>query len=223
MVPVGIKPLSVHQLPDYLLIHQRPSSAEALLEPTRISSPTCRPRSPSSVGASGPLAAAAGALTPLFFAAYSMYGHVDKLADEVEAGVKSTGAEVTRLQVPETLTDDILQKMHAPPKREFKVLHDPSELLVRAIAASNGRMGADRAARGPQNYDGFLFGFPTRYGRAPAQVSALFDRTGQLWAKGALTGKFAGVFTSTASQHGGQETTALTTVPFFTHHGIICA
>lgn len=54
-------------------------------------------------------------------------------------------------------------------------------------------------------YDGFLMGFPTRYGRAPAAVSAFFDATGGLWAKGALIGKFASVFTSTASQHGGQE------------------
>lgn len=71
-------------------------------------------------------------------------------------------------------------------------------------------------------YDGFLFGMPTRYGRAPAAVSAFFDATGGLWATGALVGKFAGVFTSTASQHGGQESTALTTLPFFAHHGM-CA
>ncbi len=71
-----------------------------------------------------------------------------------------------------------------------------------------------------KEYDGFLFGFPTRYGRAPAQVSAFFDRTGGLWASGALIGKFAGTFTSTASQHGGLETTHLTTIPFFVHHGM---
>jgi NAD(P)H dehydrogenase (quinone) len=68
---------------------------------------------------------------------------------------------------------------------------------------------------------GFLLGFPTRYGRTPAQVSAFFDATGGLWASGALIGKFGAIFTSTASQHGGQETTALTTIPFFAHHGIL--
>jgi len=70
------------------------------------------------------------------------------------------------------------------------------------------------------DYDGFVFGIPTRYGRAPAQISTFFDATGGLWAKGALTGKFAAVFTGSGSQHGGQETTALTTIPFFVHHGI---
>lgn len=59
-------------------------------------------------------------------------------------------------------------------------------------------------------YDGFLFGFGTRYGRAPAAASAFFDQTGGLWFAGKLSGKMAGIFTSTASQHGGQETTALT-------------
>ena len=65
-----------------------------------------------------------------------------------------------------------------------------------------------------------LFGFGTRYGRTPAQVSSFFDHTGGLWASGALVGKFAGIFTSTSSQHGGQETTAFTTIPFFAHHGV---
>lgn len=80
------------------------------------------------------------------------------------------------------------------------------------------------ALRNPQELtelDGFLIGAPTRFGRVPAQVSAFFDTTGGLWAKGALSGKFAGTFTSTASQHGGQETTHLTTLPWFVHHGII--
>ena len=65
--------------------------------------------------------------------------------------------------------------------------------------------------------DGVAFGAPTRYGRVPAQVSAFFDQTGGLWATGALTGKAATFFTSTAGQHSGHETTALSTVPFFAH------
>ncbi len=72
-----------------------------------------------------------------------------------------------------------------------------------------------------KEFDGFIFGFPTRFGRAPAQVSAFFDQTGGLWASGALIGKMASTFCSTASQHGGNETTHLTTIPFFAHHGII--
>lgn len=69
--------------------------------------------------------------------------------------------------------------------------------------------------------DGYLFGFGTRFGTMPAQMKAFLDATGQHWAKGALAGKFAGTFFSTASQHGGQETTALITVTYFAHHGII--
>jgi NAD(P)H dehydrogenase (quinone) len=70
-------------------------------------------------------------------------------------------------------------------------------------------------------YDGFIFCIPTRYGRAVGQFSSLFDQTGGLWAKQALSRKFAAIITSTGTQHGGQEVTALTTLPFLTHHGII--
>ncbi|CAH7674592.1 flavoprotein-like protein [Phakopsora pachyrhizi] len=131
---------------------------------------------------------------------YSTYGHINQLADLVEEGVKSSGAIVTRFQLPETLSEEVLSKMHAPPKNSYTVLKDPQDL---------------------KEFDGFLFGFPTRYGRAPAQVSSFFDTTGGLWMTGALVGKFAGIFTSTAGQHGGHETTALTTLPFLAHHGII--
>ncbi|CAO3591209.1 unnamed protein product [Absidia cylindrospora] len=68
--------------------------------------------------------------------------------------------------------------------------------------------------------DGVLFGFGTRFGQMPAQFKAFLDSTGGLWAKGALAQKFGGVFFSTASNHGGQETTAMTTVTYFAHHGI---
>lgn len=69
--------------------------------------------------------------------------------------------------------------------------------------------------------DGILFGLPTRFGTVPAQIKALLDASGALWAKGALVGKFAGTFFSTASQHGGQETTALTAVTYFAHQGMM--
>ncbi|GJN90779.1 hypothetical protein Rhopal_003793-T1 [Rhodotorula paludigena] len=128
-----------------------------------------------------------------------LHGHVRTLAETIAAEVKTSGAEVDLLQFPEILTEEIRGKMHAAPRAEV----------------------ADVTPNDLTNYDGFLFGFPTRYGRAPAAVSSFFDATGGLWMKGALSGKFAGIFTSTASQHGGQETTALTTVPFFAHHGII--
>jgi len=139
-------------------------------------------------------------MTKILVLYYSMYGHIKTLAEEVAKGAKEAGVEVDIYQVPETLPEEVLAKMHAPKKADHPVLTDVSKLA---------------------EYDGIAFGIPTRYGRAVAQVSALFDHTGQLWMKGALTGKFATIFSSTATQHGGQETTALTTVPYLAHHGII--
>ncbi|KZO93212.1 benzoquinone reductase [Calocera viscosa TUFC12733] len=131
---------------------------------------------------------------------YSMYGHIKQLASKAVEGAKTAGATVDLYQFPETLADDILGKMHAPPKDAAVPFITPNDL---------------------KEYDGFIFAFPTRYGRAVAQVSAFFDATGSLWATGALTGKFASTIVSTASQNGGQETTHLTTIPYFAHMGII--
>ncbi|KAF8610741.1 NAD(P)H:quinone oxidoreductase, type IV [Ceratobasidium sp. AG-I] len=131
---------------------------------------------------------------------YSLYGHIGKLAQEVKKGIESEGVEVTVFQVPETLTPEILTKLGAPPRNTEIPTITPEDL---------------------KNFDGFAFGIPTRYGRAPAQISAFFDATGGLWFTQALSKKFATVFVSTGSQNGGQETTALTTIPFFAHHGII--
>ncbi|KAH8916674.1 benzoquinone reductase [Atractiella rhizophila] len=130
---------------------------------------------------------------------YSLYGHIKTLSESVAKGAKAAGATVDTFQLPETLPENVLQLMHAPPKSDYPVLSDPSVL---------------------KDYDGFLFGIPTRYGRAPAQWSSFFDTTGGLWMSGALVGKAAGIFSSTGGQHGGQETTALTTIPFLAHHGI---
>lgn len=116
-------------------------------------------------------------------------------------GVEAAGAIVKPYQIEETLSGEILTKMHAGASLKPKYpLITPDDL---------------------KELDGFLLGSPTRYGRLPAQVSAFFDKTGGLWASGGLVGKYASTFTSTASQHGGQETTHLTTLPFFVHHGII--
>ncbi|GAA6061478.1 hypothetical protein JCM10212_002557 [Sporobolomyces blumeae] len=129
---------------------------------------------------------------------YTLYGHISTLALAIAEAAKSTGAEVDIYRFPEILSDEVRGKMHAGPHLEYPEV-TPDDLL---------------------KYDGFIFGFGTRYGRAPAAASAFFDQTGGLWAKGALFGKMATIFTSSASQHGGQETTALTTLPFFAHHGI---
>ncbi|WVQ78565.1 NAD(P)H:quinone oxidoreductase, type IV [Cryptococcus sp. DSM 104549] len=128
---------------------------------------------------------------------YSTYGHIATLADAVIKGAASTGAVVKPYSIKETLSEEILSKMHAgsslKPKHPTLTPDDLKEA------------------------DGVIFGAPTRYGRLPAQVSAFFDQCGGLWATGGLVGKFASTFTSTAGQHGGQETTALTTLPFFAH------
>ncbi|KAF7728125.1 hypothetical protein EC973_006640 [Apophysomyces ossiformis] len=129
---------------------------------------------------------------------YSMYHHVYTLSLSVKKGLQEAGVEAKIFQVPETLSDDILEKMHAPPKPDVPVI----------------------SVEDLKTADGFLFGIPTRFGTMPAQMKAFLDATGQLWASGALAGKFVGTFFSTAGQHGGQETTAYTAITNFTHHGM---
>ena len=131
---------------------------------------------------------------------YSMYGHVRPLALAEKKGLESAGCEVTLLKVPEMLSDEVLGKMGAP-----GVGKDDEE-------ASAGKLA---------DYDGFLFGLSARFGMASAQVKALLDSTGGLWQSGALVGKPAGVFFSTGTQNGGQETTALTFVTQLAHHGMV--
>ncbi|KAJ1956725.1 hypothetical protein GGI12_005234 [Dipsacomyces acuminosporus] len=136
----------------------------------------------------------------IFVITYSTYGHINTLAESIKKGLQKAGSvQVEHYQFQETLSDEILAKMHAPPKPDIPVIT------------------VDKLAEA----DGFLFGFPTRYGTAPAQVKAFFDATGGLWSKGALRGKAAGFFFSTASQHGGQESTILTFLPNLVHHGVI--
>lgn len=131
---------------------------------------------------------------------YSLYGHVAKMAKQLKKGVEAGGATCDIYQVAETLSEEILGKMGAPPK-------DPEVPI----------MTPDKMAE----YDGFLFGISGRYGSLPGQMKTFMDSTGQLWMKGALVGKAAGVFQSTGSQGGGQETIGLTTIPFFAHHGMV--
>lgn len=106
---------------------------------------------------------------------------------------------MTFLRVPETLSDEILGKMHAPPKADD--VEATADMLT--------------------EYDGIMFGLPTRFGMAAGQMKAFMDSTGGLWQKGALVGKPAGVFFSTATQNGGQETTGFTFLTQLTHHGMI--
>lgn len=130
---------------------------------------------------------------------YSLYGHCRKLAEYAANGVKEQGGEAKIYQVPETLSEEIRTKMHAPPHADDPII-TPDELT---------------------QHDGYIFVIPTRYGRAVSQFSAFFDATGGLWMKQALSKKMGTIITSTATQSGGQETTALTTLPWFAHQGVI--
>src|ERR1700685_1347621 len=106
----------------------------------------------------------------------------------------------TRLdRVQETLPQEVLDKMHAPPKSSYPVA-TPEDLL---------------------KYDAFIFGIPTRYGNFPAQWKAFWDRTGGVWMSGGYWGKYAGVFVSSGTPGGGQESTALAAMRTLSRHGII--
>lgn len=135
---------------------------------------------------------------------HSLYGHVHQLAEALAEGARSVpGTEVEILQVAETLPDEVLAKMGAvEAKKAFAHIPvaKPSDLA---------------------DADGLLFGSGTRFGSASAQLQAFFDSTGGLWAKGALIGKPAGVFVSTGTQHGGQETTLVSMQTFLLHHGMV--
>ncbi|GAB5593350.1 hypothetical protein Unana1_08250 [Umbelopsis nana] len=135
----------------------------------------------------------------IYIVYYSTYGHIYTLAKEIQQGLESQGAQVKIFQVPETLPDEVLVKMHAPPKQDVPII-TPQQLT---------------------EADGILWGIPTRFGTMPAQLKSFMDATGGLWSSGALAGKFTGTFFSTGSQHGGQETTAFTTLVYFAHHGMI--
>lgn len=127
-----------------------------------------------------------------------LWGHVDALVKEAAEGVKSTGAIVEIFSFGETLPEEVLAKMHANSKQLYPAI-TPDKL---------------------KEFDGFLLAAGTRFGRLPAQVDTFFDATGGLWATGGLVGKFAGLITSTGSQHGGQEVTFVTTIPWLAHHGV---
>lgn len=131
---------------------------------------------------------------------YSMYGHIKKLAEAEKKGIEEAGGKADLYQVKETLSSEVLGKMHAPGQDESIPFITPGEL---------------------EKYDAFLLGIPTRYGNFPAQWKVFWDQTGKQWSTGGFWGKYGGLFVSTASQGGGQESTCLATMSTFAHHGII--
>lgn len=135
---------------------------------------------------------------------YSSHGHVYRMAEAIAAGAREVeGVEVTLLQVPETVPDDVLEKSGAKAARQA-FAHVP-------LAAPEHLADADAV----------IFGTPTRFGNMCGQMRNFLDQTGALWLSGALVGKVGSVFTSTATQHGGQETTLTSFHTTLLHQGMI--
>ena len=129
---------------------------------------------------------------------YSTYGHIETLADAIAEGARSTGATVDVKRVPETVPDEVAKNGH------FKLAQAAPVAVVDDLA----------------QYDAIIIGCPTRYGRMAGQMASFLDQTGGLWARGALHGKVGGAFTSTATQHGGQETTLFSIITNLMHFGM---
>lgn len=139
-------------------------------------------------------------MTKVLVLYYSSYGHIETMAKAVAEGVRSVpGAEATIKRVPELVPEEVARRSGLKLDQEAPIA-SPNELA---------------------DYDAIIIGTPTRYGRMASQMANFWDQTGGLWMKGALIGKVGSVFTSTASQHGGQESTILTTLPMLMHHGLV--
>jgi NAD(P)H dehydrogenase (quinone) len=135
---------------------------------------------------------------------YSMYGHIQRMAEAIaEGALEVSGAEVEMRRVPETLTQEVLVKMGAD-NAQKAMSHVP---ICRVDDLESA--------------DAIIFGAPTRFGNMCGQMRQFLDSTGQLWAKGALVGKVGSVFTSSGTQHGGQESTILSFHITLLHHGFI--
>lgn len=130
---------------------------------------------------------------------YSSYGHIEKMAEAVAEGVRDAGAEAVVKRVPETVPPEVAKK-------------SGYKLDQKAPIATIDEL--------PQ-YDGVIFGTGTRFGNMTAQMKGFLDQAGGLWLKGALIGKVGSVFTSSATQHGGQESTILTFHPVLLHLGFV--
>ena len=138
-------------------------------------------------------------MTKVLILYYSTYGHIETMAYAVAEGVREAGAEAVVKRVPETVPIEIAQKAH------FKLDQPAPVATVQELA----------------EYDAIILGVPTRYGRMASQMTAFWDAAGSVWATGALTGKVGSVFSSTATQHGGQETTLFSGITNLLHFGMV--
>ncbi|KQP21517.1 NAD(P)H:quinone oxidoreductase [Pseudorhodoferax sp. Leaf267] len=130
---------------------------------------------------------------------YSTYGHIETMAGAIAEGARAAGAQVDIKRVPETVPDEIARASH------FKLDQAAPVAKIDELA----------------NYDAIVIGTGTRFGRMSSQMAAFLDQAGGLWARGALNGKVGAAFTSTATQHGGQETTLFSIITNLLHFGLV--
>lgn len=138
-------------------------------------------------------------MTKILVLYYSSYGHIAQMADAVAEGARSAGATVDVRRVAETAPFEVAQAAGFRVDESHPVLDDVNQLA---------------------QYDGIIVGSPTRFGRMASQMAAFWDKAGGVWFQGQLNGKVGGAFTSTASQHGGQETTLFSIITNLLHFGM---
>lgn len=130
---------------------------------------------------------------------YSSFGHIETMAQAIAEGARSAGATVDVKRVPETLPADVAKASH------FKLEQQAAVANIEDLA----------------NYDAIIVGTPTRFGRVASQMASFLDQGGGLWLRGALHGKVGGAFTSTGTQHGGQEVTLFSIITNLLHFGMV--
>ena len=138
-------------------------------------------------------------MTKVLVLYYSSYGHIEEMANAVASGAREASATATVKRVPELVPEAVAKASHFKLDQAAPIA-TPDELV---------------------DYDAIIIGTPTRFGNMAAQMKNFLDQTGNLWFAGKLIGKVASVFTSTGTQHGGQESTILSTLPVLLHHGMI--
>ena len=137
-------------------------------------------------------------MTKVLVLYYSSYGHLETMAEAVAEGARSAGAEAVVKRVPELVSDEVAKASHY--KEQSAAIATVDELAA---------------------YDAIIVGSPTRFGRVASQMANFWDQTGGLWFQGKLVGKVGAAFTSTATQHGGQETTLFSILTTLMHHGMV--
>ena len=138
-------------------------------------------------------------MTKVLVLYYSTYGHIETMAQAIAEGARSAGAEVDIKRVPETVPEEIAKSAY------YKLDQAAPIATVDELAT----------------YDAIIVGAPTRFGRMPSQMANFWEQAGGLWMRGALNGKVGGAFTSTASQHGGNETTLFSLITNLLHFGMV--